>query len=86
MPVALKITKSTVALLELTGIDEQLNRDPLGATWADGGLHRPTRDLAPFSTGVSWPIIMPGCLSDAEAIAAMDDRGLSMLPDLQLHA
>jgi hypothetical protein len=39
-----------------------LRRDPLGATWTGGGLLRPTRDLVPVSTGVSWPIIMPGCL------------------------
>ena len=70
----------------LTAIDEQLDRDPLGATWTDGGLHRPTRDLMSISTGVSWPIITPGCLSVGEAIAALDDRGLSMLPELQLYA
>lgn len=70
----------------LTAVDEQLRRDPLGATWTGGGLQRPTRDLAPVSTGVSWPIIMPGCLSDADAIAALDDRGLSMLPELQRYA
>jgi hypothetical protein len=70
----------------LTAIDEQIRRDPLGATWTDGSLHRPTRDLVPISTGVSWPIVTPGCLSDADAIAALDDRGVSMLPDLQLYA
>lgn len=63
----------------LTAIDEQLRRDPLGATWTDGSLHRPTRDLAPISIGTSGPIVTLGCLSDAEAIAAPDDRGLSML-------
>lgn len=70
----------------LTAIGEHLDRDPLGATWTDGRLHRPTRDLVPISTGVAWPIITPGCLSDAEAIAALDDRGPSMLPELQLYA
>jgi hypothetical protein len=34
----------------LTAIDEQLRRDPLGATWTDGSVHRPTRDLVPIST------------------------------------
>jgi len=41
------------------------------------------RDLTPISTGVSWPIVTPGCLADAEAIAALDDRGMSMLPALR---
>jgi Replication-relaxation len=67
----------------LTTIDEHLRRDPLGATWTDGSLDRSMRDLVPISTGVSWPIVTPGCLSDAEAIAALDDRGLSMLPALR---
>ena len=67
----------------LTTIDEHLRRDPLGATWTDGRLDRATRDLTPISTGTSWPIVTPGCLSDAEAIAALDDRGLSMLPALR---
>jgi hypothetical protein len=40
----------------------------------------------PASTGASSPILTPGYLSDAEAIAALDDRGLSMLPELQLYA
>jgi hypothetical protein len=70
----------------LPAIDEQLRRDPLGATWTGGSLQRPTRDLVPVSTGVSWPIVTPGCLSDAEAIAVLDDRGLSMLPELQRAA
>ncbi len=67
----------------LTAIDEQLRRDPYGTTWTDGGPQRSTRDLVPISTGVSWPIVMPGCLSGGEATAALDDRGLSMLPELQ---
>jgi hypothetical protein len=70
----------------LTAVDEQLRRDPLGAPWTDGSLQRPTRDLAPVSINVSWPIVTPGCLSDPEAIAALDDRGLSMLPGLHTHA
>jgi catechol 2,3-dioxygenase-like lactoylglutathione lyase family enzyme len=70
----------------LTAIGEQLRRDPLGATWTDGRLQRPARDLVPISTGVSWPIVTPGCLSDAEVIAALDDRGLSFLPELQRYA
>ena len=59
----------------LAAIDEQMCRDPLGATWTDGSLHRSTRDLVSISTGVSWPIVTPGCPSDAEATAALDDRG-----------
>lgn len=73
-------------ITSLTAIAQQLHKDPFGATWTDGRLHRPTRDLVPISTGVSWPIVTPGCLSDAEAIAALDDRGLTMLPELQRHA
>lgn len=67
----------------LTAITEQVRRDPLGATWTDGSVQRPTRDLEPISTGDSWPIVTPGCLSDAEATAALDDRGLAMLPALR---
>jgi hypothetical protein len=59
-------------MIFLTAIDEQLRRDPLGATWTDGSVHRSTRDLVPVSTGVSWPIVTPGCLSDADVIAALD--------------
>ncbi len=47
--------------------DEPLRRDPLGAMWTDGRLYRPTRELVPISSGASWPIVTPGCLSDAEA-------------------
>jgi hypothetical protein len=39
----------------------------------------------PISTSISWPIVTPGCLSDSEAIAALDDRGLLMLPELQRY-
>lgn len=70
----------------LTATDEQLRRDPLGATWTDGRLYRPTRDLLPIATGASLPIVTPGCLTDGEAIAALDDRGLTLLPELRLFS
>ncbi|MBA2718013.1 MAG: replication-relaxation family protein [Chloroflexi bacterium] len=69
----------------LTAIAQQLHLDPLHATWTDGRVYRPTRDLAAISTEGSWPVITPGCLSDGEAIAALDDRGLTMLPELLLY-
>lgn len=67
----------------LTTIDEQLRLDPLGGRWSDGRNAQPTRDLTPMSAAGSWPILTPGCLSDGDVLAALDDRGAAMLPRLK---
>jgi hypothetical protein len=66
----------------VTAVDEQLRRDPLGGLWSDGGTVRPTRDLAPLPAATSSPILLPGCLSDGDVLAALDDRGAATLPAL----
>ncbi len=74
------------ALSVLTTIDEQLRRDPLGAPWSDGASMRSTRDLPAIArspSAPSAPILTPGCLCDEEALAALDDRGVAVLPALR---
>jgi hypothetical protein len=66
----------------VTAVDEQLRRDPLGGHWSDGRSVRSTRDLAPISATPSWPVLTPGCLSDGDVLAALDDRGAAFLPTL----
>jgi hypothetical protein len=41
-----------------------------------------TRGLIPEAEQASWPILTPGCLVEADAIAALDDRALGMIPSL----
>jgi hypothetical protein len=69
----------------LTAVDERVRVDPIGARWTDGRSARSTRDLTPMSVPVDWPILTPGCLSDPDAVAALDDRGSSMLRALRPH-
>lgn len=71
------------ALNFVTAIDVPLRRDPLGGLWSDGRSVRSTRDLSPISANALWPILAPGCLSDGEALAALDDRGTQILPALR---
>ncbi len=66
----------------LSAVDEQLRRDPLRGSWSDGAARRSTRDLAAIAVSTSWPILTPGCLSDGDALAALDDRGAAILPAL----
>ena len=40
----------------------------------------PTRQLAHLPTAASLPILGPGCLSDGDALAALDDRAAAVLP------
>ncbi len=63
----------------LTTVDVRLRADPLGAPWSDGRVKRSLRDLA-NSSPIDQPILMPRCLLDADAIAALDDRALGMVP------
>jgi len=67
----------------LTIVDAQLRVDPLGAGWFDGEAMRSARELAAKPAMGDSPILTPGCLSDADAIAALDDRGAAMLPALK---
>lgn len=67
----------------LAGVNSLVRADPLGAGWWDGGTLRSIRELATSPTD-DIPILRPGCLSDAEAIAALDDRGAALLPALRL--
>lgn len=66
----------------LAGVDTIVRADPLGAGWFDGESIRSVRDLATAPATEDLPILTSGCLSDAEAIAALDDRGAAMLPAL----
>lgn len=66
----------------LTAVDESIRRDPVGGLWSDGSSMRSTRDLPAISAAPSWPILTPGCLSDGDALAALDDRGVAILPGL----
>lgn len=66
----------------LAAVDEHVRADPLGAGWLGGGSTRSIRDLATEPAAEDLPILTPGCLSDAEAIGALDDRGATLLPAL----
>lgn len=66
----------------LTAVDTRVRADPMAARWSDGRVSSLTRDLAPASAPVDWPILIPGCLFDPDALSALDDRGSLMLPAL----
>ena len=68
-------------LVLLTAVADQLVADPLGATWYDGEQPRSIQELAAALPGDD-PILAPGCLLDADALAAFDDRAASALPAL----
>jgi hypothetical protein len=72
-------------LLFLTAIDTRVRADPLGANWSDGATRWSTRDLQSSEVPVPWPILTPGCLVDGDAIAAMDDRALALIPLLHRY-
>ena len=65
----------------LTVVADQLLVDPLGAAWLDGQQPRSIRELAAAGQG-DGPILISGCLLDADAIAAFDDRAASTLSAL----
>jgi len=62
---------------------EALRADPFGARWSDGVTKPPTRGLTPYATGVSAPLLGPGCLDDQEALAAFDHRAIESAPALR---
>ena len=66
----------------LTALDAEMRADPLGAIWSDGEVSAPTRHLAPIATGTSWPILLPGCLTEHDVLAAMDERAIAMIAPL----
>jgi len=69
----------------LTAVDRQVRTDPFGVRWTDGRDVWPTRELTSTETQASWPILIPGCLVDADGIAALDDRALDMMPPLHRY-
>jgi hypothetical protein len=68
----------------LTVVDERLRSDPLGTRWRNGEAKRSIREVAAGLAPVDWQILRPGCLSEVDTIACLDDRGIAMLPDLGL--
>jgi hypothetical protein len=66
----------------LSAVVHQLRLDPFGARWTDGRDAWSTRGLISAVDEASRPILGPGCLVDADAIAALDDRALEMMPSL----
>ena len=67
----------------LTAVDGQVRRTPLGAVWSHGQATRSTRGLASTPSAVPLPILTPGCLADGDALAALDDRAVAIIPALQ---
>jgi len=67
----------------VTAVQEQLRRDPLGGLWSDGLTVQTTRELASMSAATTSPILAPGCLSDGDVLAVLDDRGALLLPALR---
>ena len=66
----------------LTAVDHQFRADPFAARWTDGREVWSTRGLISEVDHAPRPILTPGCLVDADAIAALDDRALGMIPSL----
>ena len=65
----------------VTAVADQLLADPLGAAWFDGQQMRSTRELAAAGQG-DGSILAPGCLLDADALDAFDDRAASEMSAL----
>jgi Replication-relaxation len=72
-------------LVILTAVDRQVRANPLGAWWTDGHERWATRELPPLTDGLPLPILTPGCLAEADALAALDDRALELLPPLHAY-
>ena len=66
----------------LTALDAEMRADPLGSIWGDGEVSAPTRHLAPITTATNWPILLPGCLTEHDVHAAMDERAVAMIAPL----
>lgn len=63
----------------VTAIADRLQRDPIGAVWSDGIVTRATRQLAHRPTVLPLPLLTPGCLTDGDALWALDERGVDCL-------
>jgi hypothetical protein len=77
------IRRSGASAPFLTAISQRVEADPLGAGWFDGEAERSTRELATASLPDDWLILSPGCLADADAVEALDDRGATLLPAIR---
>jgi hypothetical protein len=71
-----------VGVTVLTAVDDRLRRDPLGGLWSDGSSARSTRDLSGVAAATDVAFLAPGCLSDGDALASLDDRAALLLPAL----
>lgn len=69
----------------LTAIDARVRANPMGAIWTDGRARWSTRDLASTEEPAMLPILTPGCLTDADALGALDDRALAALGRLHSY-
>lgn len=76
-------TRRSLGVSLLTVTADNLRADPFGAPWFDGERTRPIRELAAEPAVADAPILVPGCLADIEALAALDDRAALMLAALR---
>ena len=72
-------------LLFVTASAARVAANPLDVLWTAGGNQWSTRELASISAQASLPILMPGCLTEADAGPAMDDRAIAMIPPLHTY-
>lgn len=72
-------------LLLVTATAARVAANPLAVLWTDGGTRWSTRELAAISAQDSLPILLPGCLTEADAGAAMDDRAVEMIAPLRAY-
>jgi len=69
----------------LTAVSVRLVANPMGLIWTDGETRFSTRDLASIEISAACPILTSGCLADVDAVPAMDDRALAMIPALHQY-
>jgi hypothetical protein len=70
----------------VSAASEAVIADPLGAVWFDGESHWSARELAVAPAPADWQLLGPGCLTDADAMEVLDDRGAALLPALLPYA
>lgn len=70
----------------VTASTDAVLADPLRVKWFDGDTEHSTRELAIAPVPADWLILAPGCLTDADSIEALDDRGAALLPALLPYA
>jgi hypothetical protein len=69
----------------LTALDTRVRADPFGVRWTDGRNMLSTRALISEVAAGPWPILTPGCLVNSDAVGALDDRGLDLIPSLHAY-